>query len=259
MEEEDGEGGKHRAKRARGEQKRTPLGAPISLLLSKIYMRHCVLGWKTLGHARCCGAEIAHHADEFVVCGRVPAEAMRAVVERMMECLRLPVNVRKTHCARAPEEPLGLLESRVGCSYRRTTGEAYLGTRPSAGSVRSICGRINELTQARQTAGRGRDRGSLEPSVARPGELLPPRPDRSGLPSDRRVRDEAAAPAAVSEAQGPYREGRALPRRAPMGSHGTHAPGRADGQPCVGEGNDLERERSAGNPHAGFDERGEEA
>ena len=30
---------------------------------------------------------------------------MRAVVERMMEQLRLPVNARKVRCVRVPEEP----------------------------------------------------------------------------------------------------------------------------------------------------------
>ena len=45
-----------------------------------------------------------------MVCGRAPAEAMRAAVERMMERLRLPVNARKTRCSRVPEEPLDFLQ-----------------------------------------------------------------------------------------------------------------------------------------------------
>ena len=149
VEEDDGEGGKRRTNRARRERKGTPQGAPISPLLSNVYMRRFILGWKTRGHARRCGAEIANYADDCVVCGRAPAEAMRAVVERMMESLRLPVNARKTRCVRVPEEPMEFLGYRVGRNYRRTTGEADLGTRPSAGSVRSICRRISEWTQAR--------------------------------------------------------------------------------------------------------------
>ena len=31
---------------------------------------------------------------------------MRAVVEQVMERLRLPVNARKTRCVQVPEEPL---------------------------------------------------------------------------------------------------------------------------------------------------------
>ena len=88
-------------------------------------------------------------ADDFVVCGRAPAEAMRAAVERMLERLRLPVNPRKTRCLHVPEEPMEFLEYRVGRNYRRDTVRDYFGTRPSAGSVRSICRKISELTQAR--------------------------------------------------------------------------------------------------------------
>ena len=78
---------------------------PAAGLLSNIYMRRFILGWKTLGHARRFGAQIANYADDFRVCGRAPAKAMRAAVEGMMERLRLPVNARKTRCMRVPEEP----------------------------------------------------------------------------------------------------------------------------------------------------------
>ena len=81
---------------------------------------------------------------------------------------------------------------------------------------------------AARTAGRERDRETPEPSDARLGELVLPRPGQSGLPSGRRARDEAAAPVAVPEAQGTHREVRALPGRAPTERHGTHAPESAD-------------------------------
>ena len=56
--EEDGDGGTRRTNRARRERKGTRQGAPISPLLSNIYMRRFTLGWKALGHARRFGAEI---------------------------------------------------------------------------------------------------------------------------------------------------------------------------------------------------------
>jgi len=149
VEEDDGQGGKRRTNRARRERKGTPQGAPISPLLSNIYMRRFMLGWKTLGHVRRFGAEIANYADDFVVCGRALAAAMRAPVERMMERLRLPVNVRKTRCLRVPEEPLEFLGYRVGRNYRKGTGRKYIGTRPSTGSVRSICRKIKMNTFAK--------------------------------------------------------------------------------------------------------------
>ena len=150
VEEDDGKGGKRRTNRARRERKGTPQGAPISPLLSNVYMRRFIVGWKTLGHARRFGAEIVNYADHFVICGKASAAAMRVAVERMMERLRLPLNATKTRCLRGPEEPLEFLGYRVGRNYRQRTGAAYIGTRPSQGSVRSVCRKISALTEARR-------------------------------------------------------------------------------------------------------------
>ena len=157
VEEDDGKGGKRRTNRARRERKGTPQGAPLSPLLSNVYMRRFLLGWKKLGYARRHGAEVVNYADDFVVCGKAPAEAMRVDVERMMERLRLPLNATKTRCLRSPEEPVEFLGYRIGRNYSRNGGRAYIGTRPSKASVRSICRKIGELTEARY--------GLLEPAL----------------------------------------------------------------------------------------------
>ena len=83
--EEDGDGGTRRTNRARKERKGTPQGAPISPLLSNIYMRRFILGWKALGYARCFGAEIVNYADDFCVLGKAPAAEMLAVVNRLLD------------------------------------------------------------------------------------------------------------------------------------------------------------------------------
>ncbi len=147
--EEDGEGGSRRTNRARKERKGTPQGAPISPLLSNIYMRRFILGWKQLGHAQRFGAEIVNYADDFCVLGKAPAEEMRVVVCRLMERLKLPVNARKTRCLRCPEESLEFLGYRIGWNYRPTDGSRYIGTRPSKASVQSICRRISGQTGRR--------------------------------------------------------------------------------------------------------------
>ena len=46
---------------------------------------------------------------------------------------------------------------RIGRNYRRDTGHAYIGTRPSPASVQSICRRLSELTTRRS--------GLLSPEV----------------------------------------------------------------------------------------------
>ena len=88
-------------------------------------------------------------ATHLVICGKAPAATMRGVVEAMMERLRVPINAAKTRSMRVPEEPLEFLGYRIGRNYRRTTGRAYLGTRPSRSSVVSVCRRISELTHRR--------------------------------------------------------------------------------------------------------------
>ena len=64
VEEDDGKGGRRRTNRARQERKATPQGAPLSLLLSNVYMRRFLLGWKKLGYARLYGAEVVNYADD---------------------------------------------------------------------------------------------------------------------------------------------------------------------------------------------------
>ena len=96
-------------------------------------------------------------ATHLVVCGKACAETMRGAVAGMMERLRLPINATKTRCMRVPEEPLEFLGYRIGRNYRRDTGRAYIGTRPSRDSVVSVCRKISELTHRRY--------GLLEPQT----------------------------------------------------------------------------------------------
>ena len=149
VEEDDGRGGRRRTNRARRERKGTPQGSPISPLLSNIYLRRFILGWKVLGYARRFEAEIVNYADDFAVLGRAPAAVMLAAVEGLMKRLKLPMNAEKTHCCRIPEKSITFLGYRFGRNYRPDTGAAYIGTRPSPESVRSICRRVSELTTPR--------------------------------------------------------------------------------------------------------------
>ena len=117
VEEDDGRGGRRLTNRARRERKGTPQGAPISPLLSSIYMRRFILGWKVLGYGRRFAAEIVNYADDFAVLGRAPAAEMLAAVEALMERLKLPMNAEKTRCCRLPEESMTFLGYRIGRNH----------------------------------------------------------------------------------------------------------------------------------------------
>ncbi len=64
VEETDECGNKHRSTRNRDEGRGTPQGSPISPLLSNLYMRRFVLGWKKLGHEKRLNASIVNYADD---------------------------------------------------------------------------------------------------------------------------------------------------------------------------------------------------
>ena len=149
VEEDDGHGGRRRTNRARRERRGTPQGSPVSPLLSNVYMRRFIMGWKVLGYAQRFNAEIVNYGDDFVVLGRAPATEMLTAVEALMKGLKLTVNAEKTRCCRVPEEPIEFLGYRIGRNYRRDTGRACIGTRPSKASVRSIRRRVSELTASR--------------------------------------------------------------------------------------------------------------
>ena len=74
VEETDEHGNKRRSTRNRDEGRGTPQGSPISPLLSNLYMRRFVLGWKKLGHEKRLKAYIVNYADDLVICCRAGAE-----------------------------------------------------------------------------------------------------------------------------------------------------------------------------------------
>ena len=88
-------------------------------------------------------------ATRLLVLGRTPAADMLKAFQALMVGLKLTVNAEKTHCCRVPEESIEFLGYRIGRNYRRDTGRAYIGTSPSAASVRSIRRRVSELTAPR--------------------------------------------------------------------------------------------------------------
>jgi group II intron reverse transcriptase/maturase len=157
VEETDERGNKHRSTRNRDEGRGTPQGAPISPLLSNLYMRRFVLGWKKLGHEKRLRAYVVNYADDLVICCRGSAEDALAAMRDIMSRLKLTVNETKTRVCRMPEEKFDFLGYTFGRCYSPQTGRAYLGTVPSKKRVIRICEAISNET--------GRNKTLLDPDT----------------------------------------------------------------------------------------------
>ena len=151
VEETDERGNKHRSTRNRDEGRGTPQGAPISPLLSNLYMRRFVLGWKKLGHETRLKAFIVNYADDLVICCRGNAEEALATMRGIMQKLKLTVNETKTRVCKLPEEKFDFLGYTFGRCYSAKTGRAYLGTVPSKKRVVRICEAISSETGRNKT------------------------------------------------------------------------------------------------------------
>jgi len=150
VEEDDGRGGVRRTTHNKDASCGIPQGAPISPLLSNLYMRRLVLGWKALGYERRLQARVVNYADDLVICCRSgrAAEALQAL-QRIVHQLRLSLNEDKTHIRKLPEESFDFLGYTIGRCYRPQTGSVYVGTRPSRKSQQRVCRTISELTSCR--------------------------------------------------------------------------------------------------------------
>jgi group II intron reverse transcriptase/maturase len=149
VEEIDKRGTHHRTTRNKDEGRGTPQGAPISALLSNLYMRRFILGWKTLGHESRLRAHIVNYADDFVICCRGTAKQAMAAMREMMQKLRLTVNENKTRQCRVWDESFEFLGYTIGRCYSPKTGKRYIGTKPSKKKIQRICEEISELTERR--------------------------------------------------------------------------------------------------------------
>ena len=148
VEEDDGRGRWKRTTVAKDTKRGIPQGAPISPLLSNLYMRRFVLGWKTLGLEERLQARIVNFADDFVICCRGTGKQAMAAMRTMMEKLKLTVNEEKTWRCRIPQEHFDFLGYTFGRCYSTKSGRAYIGTRPSTKSIRRSAAR----SVRRQTA-----------------------------------------------------------------------------------------------------------
>src|SRR5690348_4336595 len=151
VEETDEHGNTRRSTRNRDEGRGSPQGSPMSPLLSNLYMRRFVLGWKKLGYEKGLRAYIINYADDLVICCRGKADEALATMRAMMTAMKLTVNETKTRVCKLPEEKFDFLGYSFGRCYSPKTGRAYIGTTPSKKRVQRICQAISVATRRSQT------------------------------------------------------------------------------------------------------------
>jgi RNA-directed DNA polymerase len=146
----DGRGHRQRTTSNRDARKGTPQGSPISPLLSNVYMRRFILGWKQKGYDRRWSAHIINYADDYVICCKGHADKVMDAMREMMGKLKLTVNEDKTHLCRLPQERFDFLGYTFGRCYSPQTGRAYMGTRPSRKSIKRMVNSLSEETDRRR-------------------------------------------------------------------------------------------------------------
>jgi len=145
--EDDDKTGKRRSNPGRRAKRGTPQGAPISPLLSNLYMRRFLLGWKQRGYGRKLKAHIVNYADDFVILCRGSAEIAERLMRAMMRQLKLTINEDKTKVKRVPQDRFDFLGFTIGICYSAKTGRSYMGTYPSKKKVQQFTGHLSEMTR----------------------------------------------------------------------------------------------------------------
>ena len=201
VEEIDDRGRHHRTTRNKDEGRGCPQGAPVSPLLSNLYMRRFILGWKTLGHQQRLGARIVNYADDFVICCRGTAEEAMRVMRDMMRRLRLTVNETKTRLCRVPDEAFDFLGYTIGRCYSPKTGRAYMGTPVEEEGQAALPGDQRD-DQRSAVQGRGGASGRHQPQVDWVVQLLLPGPGEQSLRRRGLPRRPSAPSVVMQEAQG---------------------------------------------------------
>jgi RNA-directed DNA polymerase len=152
VEETDDRGRKKRTTEAKDSGRGIPQGSPISPLLANLYMRRFVLEWKRRGLEKRLRSRIVTYADDLVIlCRRGKAEEALQRMREIMARLKLTVNEEKTRICKVPESEFEFLGYTFGRMYKRTTGQVYVGVRPSKKSIRRMVEKIHAMTQVSAT------------------------------------------------------------------------------------------------------------
>ena len=86
-----------------------------------------------------------------ILCRRGKAEEALHRMREIMARLKLTVNAEKTRICKVPEGEFDFLGYTFGRMYKRTTGQVYVGVRPSKKSIRRMVEKIHAMTSVSTT------------------------------------------------------------------------------------------------------------
>jgi group II intron reverse transcriptase/maturase len=147
VDETDDQGRTRRTTRNKDSKRGIPQGSPISPLLSNLYMRRLVLGWKRRGYESRFDARIVTYADDLVICCRYRAQEALMALRQIAREIGLTLNEEKSRVCRLPEGRFDFLGYSFERCYSERTGRSYLGSRPSKKSIRRVVQGINAQTE----------------------------------------------------------------------------------------------------------------
>lgn len=149
LDETDDQGRTRRTTGSKDTKRRIPQGSPISPLLSNLYMRRLVLGWKQKGYESRFDARIVTYADDLVIRCLHQAQEALAALRQIAGQIGLKVNEDKTRVCRMPEGRFEFLGYSFERCYSERMGRSYLGTRPSKKSIQRLIAMISAQTEKR--------------------------------------------------------------------------------------------------------------
>jgi RNA-directed DNA polymerase len=133
----------------RGTKSGTPQGGVISPLLANIYFRRFLAAWRVLALDRRCRSRIVNYADDFVILTRGRAPLALEATRRILQGMKLTLNVQKTRICTAWTQDFNFLGYTFGPQHTYG-GKLYLGFQPSDKSVRRYQDRVDQLTARSQ-------------------------------------------------------------------------------------------------------------
>ncbi len=150
--EVDKDGAKRTIGGGKGNRKGTPQGGVISPLLANLFLHLLDRIWQRRGLQRQLGARIVRYADDMVVLCCKGTEQPMAMLRWILERMGLSLNGDKTRVVDAYQGKFNFLGFEIWMAKSRRTGNHYAHVQPSKNSLKTIKGRITQLTARTRTA-----------------------------------------------------------------------------------------------------------